>query len=165
MAKNNPQKRELRKSKKKLPTLEELNFPENPKLTKPKKNNRRAIKQIEQGNRLWDIRHSERVARRKAAHKSRLTEQAHINTHRIPFETKRIIKKIAPSWDWSEDNKEIRVSNNGIIIATASEFAELITAMKKLRPGGIAIKVGNINEDQLTKLKRAAPRGSDIVSV
>lgn len=157
-----PARREARKPKQALPTLEEMNFPNHSKLTRPKKSNKQAIKRIRKGELLWDRKKVERAAKRR-------NPSANSDPRPAPgepefFLPKPIRKQMLqhmPSWTYDTASKAFKPINpDGTNVFTLTHAEELLKAFYALPDEPVSITVWNISWQDSQNLRKALPSGS-----
>lgn len=155
-----PQKREARKDKKPLPTLEELNFPNHRKLSRPKKSNKQALKRIARGDIFWDHRKIERLGQRYH-NRYRRTSPFHVSLakHKMsPAILKQIVEMLT-LWNWNEETESFQTISQNETVSKA-ELNEVIVAAHEIPYESIPIRIDGLTENQYKVIDAALPWGS-----
>lgn len=159
----NPAPRERKKTKKPLPTLEELRFPKTPKISRPKKNDRQAIKRIAKGDFFWDKKRVERNAKRSRWVNNEAEMHANIKKHHLPKSIRLEMLKSMPSWVYDNKSKAFRaVNSDGTFRVSQKHFEELLEAVHILPWSPVSLKVWNLHHDNLKEVRSVLPSGSVI---
>lgn len=153
MAKSQRAQKEARKAPQPIPPIPELGT-----LHKPRKGNRRAAKLIADGVRLWDRRHVERRARRRAIAQSD-AEEARRNRERATENFLQELLQRAPSWKAAYRRVSIEPRTEGDV-----PVEELIAAAEGLsleNPTGeeLYFNVAGLTFREHIRLRAALPRG------
>lgn len=161
----NPQKRENKKAKQELPTLDSLNFPDTPKLTKPKATNKKALNLIAQGDYLWDKKRVERAAKKAAEKRRKPLENMNLEKHFLAPEVLNHLISLLPSWQWdfkTQSFDPINGDNFDAVSDTVGEdsFEELVWMILTLEDSPLPLKVNCLTFNQAAILEKALHRGS-----
>lgn len=146
-------KREAKKAPQPIPPIPDLG-----KLHKPRKGNRKAARLIASGVRLWDQRHKDRKARKRAIARDRAGE-AQRNRDRATQNFLRELLSRAPSWKTGQRQGDIEPRSEGEV-----PVEELIAAAEGLtleNPTGseLSFIVAGLTFREHIQLRAVLPEG------
>lgn len=150
---NRPSGKQARKPAQPIPEIPDLG-----KLHRPRKGNRRAAKLIESGVRLWDQRHSDRKARRRAIAREEGRERRREDDRAVAAFVKELITA-APGWKAGEGRAHIVPEHDGYV--RVQELIDAAEGLELRNPGGrpLHFYVAGLTYREHIELRAKLPAG------